>query len=106
MRTDCMFTSRQKSKEKSLDCECPIVADGSLQNEAGRIRYRTLKTTQWSQAVEKAKQWLAWGGTKAPEVEEEALLPEGITIEGAVDKFLACMDEWGWSDGYQRHFRI
>jgi hypothetical protein len=36
----------QKGKEKSQDCECPIVADGSLQNEAGRIRYRTLKTTQ------------------------------------------------------------
>jgi integrase len=99
-----------KKTDQRKDCNCPIVADGSLEHELGRIRYRSLDTSSWDDAITKGKAKLESGTWKEPimptPAPEETF--EHVTVEKAVELFLKSIDEDGenLSDSNQNLYRV
>jgi integrase len=86
-----------KKTDQRHDCNCPIVADGSLGNELGRIRYRSLDTRSWEEAVTRATAKLK-SGTWAEPIKATPL-PESsfdqMTVEKAVSIYLKSIGPGG-----------
>jgi integrase len=53
-------------KEIKADCECPIVAAGSLRHEPRRILHLTMETNRWDKALAYAAQWETWEALTDP----------------------------------------
>jgi len=86
-----------KKTEHRQDCNCPIVADGSLPKDLGRIRYRSLDTRSWEEAIRQATlklQWEAWDEPDKPTPLPEAAF-EQISVQQAVTFFLNSIGEGG-----------
>jgi integrase len=54
------------TKETKCDCDCPIVASGSLANESKRLQHTTLDTNDWDLALKRVAQWEEWQSLTDP----------------------------------------
>lgn len=88
---------------RTKDCQCPIAAEGMLNNE-GYVTNRSTKQSGWMEAQEVARQWEEWQGTKPP----VGTLVENPTVEYAVQSFLASQGPQGRNveDGTYNGFRV
>ena len=75
--------------KRSLDCGCPINAEGKLGNQF--LTNRSLRTEDWATALEIADQWEHWGQTTPPENTD----PMNQTVSYAVDSFLQSVGQQG-----------
>src|SRR5258708_15904985 len=53
-------------KEMKADCDCPIVASGSLRLETKRIQHVSVETNRWDKAMATAAQWEEWEALTNP----------------------------------------
>jgi integrase len=69
--------------ERRTDCQCPIVASGSLRLEPRRILHLSTETNQWDRALAYAAQWETWEAltdpAPAPVPEEHILITEAAS---------------------------
>lgn len=99
-----------KKTDQRRDCNCPIVADGSLANELGRIRYRSLDTRSWEEAIAAALNKLTWGQWEEP-VKAPAPLAVGyeknLTVEEVVVLFEKAIGPTGlkFAKSTKSHYR-
>jgi integrase len=85
------------AKDRRADCECPIVASGSLRRERSRIQHVSTETNQWDQAIATAERWEQWEALTNPSAAEE---PERApTFDQAADRYLALKGPQGENIG-------
>jgi hypothetical protein len=84
-----VFSPNSKT-ERARDCECPIIAEGTLRIE-GLITNRSTRSNSWTDAKTIAAQWEGWGQTTPP-LHVEAKI---ITVQYATESFLASQGPQG-----------
>lgn len=89
-------------RDRKLDCECPIVADGRLEREPTRIQRISVGTTDWEIAEKQRTQWEQWGALTNP---------TPTTVENpTVQEVIARFNEYhgphfkDWSEEYRKKF--
>jgi integrase len=83
--------------DRRSDCQCPIVASGTLRLEQRRIKHLSFDSNAWDVALATAELWERWGAITNPS--PSASPPETITIDEAAERFLALKGPHGENIG-------
>ena len=87
----------RSAADRRADCQCPIVASGSLRLEQRRIKHLSLDTTAWEKALATADLWNRWDAITDPN--PSPYPPETIAIDKAATDFLALKGPHGENIG-------
>lgn len=92
------------AKDIKADCECPIVASGTLRNEAKRLYHCSLETNDWEKATQRVKAWEQWQATTDPSASTTSKAVP--TVAEACEKFMEFHGAKGleWGGAYLQKF--